>query len=90
MKTVFAIIDYKTSRDYDRLADLMQTQSAICIIDYNSCRDVAHTIWIECRAGDGIWEISSRGISYIYAVNKDDFIQQCCAQNVEVIFPGTI
>ena len=89
MDTIFKIEGYETSRDYERLADLMQTQSVVCIVDYgNDCRDVAHTLWSPSNDGKGIWQLSGRGIGYIYGWNREDFIQQCGRANVEIILPN--
>lgn len=68
MATIFTISGYKTSRDYERLADAMQRQSIICVVDYGKdCRDVAHTLWSPSNDGNGVWQLSARGIGYIYA-----------------------
>jgi len=88
MTTIFQIGGYDTSRDYEQLADLMQKQSVICIVDYErDCRDVAHTLWSPSHDGEGVWQLSARGITYIYGFNREDFIKQCQSRNVEIIFP---
>ena len=89
MDTIFEIKGYESSRDYERLADIMQTQSVVCIVDYmKDCRDVAHTLWSPSEDGRGIWQLSARGIGYIYAWGRDDFICKCKHLNVDIIFPN--
>jgi hypothetical protein len=87
--TIFKILGYETSRDYERLADLMQRQSVICIVDYGKdCRDVAHTLWSPSRDGNGVWQLSARGIGYVYAFSRAEFINQCVRANVDVLMPN--
>lgn len=89
MDTIFKISGYDISRDYERLADAMQTQSVICIVDYGKdCRDVAHTLWSPSRDGKGVWQLSARGIGYIYAFSRADFISQCTRTNVDALMPN--
>ena len=88
MDTIFQISGYKTSRDYERLADTMQEQSVICIVDYGKdCRDVAHTLWSPSRDGKGVWQLSARGIGYVYALSRSDFISKCTCANVDALMP---
>ena len=83
--------DTRFSRDYEKLADLMQQQSVICVVDYKFrndpdnlgiARDVAQTIFYPTR-----WTISARGISYVYAQDRASFIQACTDSNVEWLEP---
>lgn len=88
--TIFEISGYKSSREYDKLADEMQVRSIICIVDYDGdCRDVAHTLWSPSEDGAGCWMLSARGISYICAFSREDFIKQCVRANVEVLMSIT-
>lgn len=89
MKSITA---YQTSRDYEKLFELMQKSSIICIVDYlgldssrdaHISRDVAQTL---CRKED--YQISARGIGYIWAETKEDFVNQCARYNVEFIAPN--
>lgn len=81
---------YKTSRDYERLWQLAQETSVICIVDYNwrdgaISRDIASTI---CHDGDGkTIQISCRGICYVGPSyeGKERFISACTKYNVEFI-----
>jgi hypothetical protein len=85
---IFLVSGYQTSKDYERLADLMQKQSVICMVDYGKdCRDVAHTLWLPSESNDGFWQLSARGIGYVYGTSRQEFIAQCQKHNVEVIFP---
>lgn len=94
--TIHAISGYKTSRDYERLWELAQKASVICIVDmifYDGgapSRDVAHTLF---RAGGKygpVCELSARGIGYIFGDGKDDFVAQCAHHNVEFIEPNAV
>ena len=88
--SVFEISGYSLSREYDKLANEMQVRSIICIVDYHGdCRDVAHTLWSPSPDGNGFWQLSARGISYISAFSREDFIKQCVCANVEVLMPIT-
>lgn len=86
---------YKTSRDYDRLYELAQETSVICIVDYNwrdgaISRDIASTI---CLGGDEkTIQISCRGICYIGPAydGKETFIRHCAKYNVEFIEPEEV
>lgn len=72
---------YNVSRDYDALYDMARSKSVVCFVDYHECRDVAATI---ARTGGDV-EVSARGISYVWATSKDDFVMQCRRLNVEFI-----
>lgn len=88
MDTVFKISGYETTRDYERLADVMQRQSVICLVDYGKdCRDVAHTLWSPSGDGAGVWQLSARGIGYVYGFSRADFIAQCARANVDALMP---
>jgi hypothetical protein len=90
MDPIYQISGYETGKEYEWLADAMQSQSVICITDYGKyCRDVAHTLWTPSSDGDGIWQLSGRGITYIYATSREEFIRQCEQYNVEVLMPNT-
>jgi len=90
MDAIFELNGYEKNREYEKLADMMLTQSVVCILDYGKdCRDVAHTLWNPTQDGRGIWQLSARGVTYIYAWDRNDFIGQCARQNVDIIFPNT-
>jgi hypothetical protein len=84
---VYQLAGYNGSRDYGRLADLARVRSIICIVDYQECRDVAHTIFTTCGANLESWCVSGRGIGYVHAFNRADFIARCEAANLEFIEP---
>ena len=81
---------YKTSRDYKQLIELAKATPVVCILDYSeACKDVACTKVQRSYHDDKIiFEICARGISYIYAWEELDFIEQCRKSNVEFIKPG--
>lgn len=77
---------YKTSRDYKRLAEVMKTQSVICIVDYFECRDICKARFQEWSTRL-VFDIGVRGHSYICGFTEAELIEQCEKLNVEVIFP---
>jgi hypothetical protein len=83
MTVVRAITNYNTSRDYELLFELMQKSSIVCIVDYNFARDVAQTL---CKCGD--YQICARGIGYLWAENKEEFLKYCEMYNVEFVVPN--
>lgn len=86
---IFQLEQYKGSRDYARLAELAMTTSVICLIDYQDCRDVAHTLYQD--GGDlKSWQVSARGQSYISAFDTEQFIRRCEALNVEFLEPTPV
>lgn len=102
---VFQVNGYVTSRDYVALYELAKKQSVICIVDFERhdktqppIRDVAHTIYdASPKHGMETIQVSARGISYIYAFNRDnetnakeDFLKQCAAVNLEFITPTAL
>ena len=78
---------YKTSKDYERLVELMKEgQTIVCFADYNVnervYRDVARA-----RLYTNTFQISARGIGYVWAFDGKDFIQQCNELNITFIDP---
>jgi len=83
------VTGYKTSTDYERLWDLAQEQSVVCITDIvfsdgYTLRDVCQTL-----GGKGRVELSCRGTCYIYANEKREFAASCRQRHVEWIVPNT-
>jgi len=78
---------YTISQDHAMLYDLALVQPVVCFLDYgpgvSKCRDVAIT-----QHSCGIMQISVRGMSYIWADKKADFLDQCMWLNVEFILPN--
>ena len=79
-------VNYEWSSCYDRLLEIMQGESIVCVVDCQHCRDIAQTI---CVIGQReiIYTVCARGICYISAVDKDNFISQCKAINLRFIDP---
>lgn len=77
---------YSGSRDYAQLVGLAEKDSIICIVDYEGHRDVARTNYMR-RGGQEMWSVSARGIAYITAFNRADFISLCEHRNLEYIVP---
>ena len=71
---------YNVSRDYEALYDMAHSKSVVCFVDYSECRDIAATL---VRRED--IEISARGIGYVWATSKAEFVMQCRRLNVEFI-----
>ncbi|CAB3754069.1 hypothetical protein [Paraburkholderia humisilvae] len=87
----FVLAGYAGSRDYERLAALASKASIICIVDYDmpgvgTVRDIARTQYTLHRK-DEVFMVSARGISYIHAFGKADFIGLCEFRQVEFIEP---
>lgn len=87
---------YKTSKDYQWLAQKAKEESVICIIDYRlpldnnpefKTRDVGITNYFEKDNGQGTWSISARGTGYLNAFSEESFIKLCEILNVEIITP---
>jgi hypothetical protein len=75
-----------SSRDYRKLVMLMKVHSVGCIVDHgHGCRHMAKTRVLFGR----YLRIQSPGICYAYAVDEDDFIEQCESLNVEFFEPPT-
>ena len=78
---------YTISQDHAMLYELALIQPVVCFLDYgpgvSKCRDVAITQYLS-----KIMEISVRGMSYIWADKKADFLDQCMWLNVEFVLPN--
>jgi hypothetical protein len=89
MSSVFTAYDlapYSGSRDYELLADLAAKASILCIVDFEGLRDVARTNYMR-RGDQELWQVSARGMGYITAFNRADFIALCGHRNVEFMVP---
>lgn len=93
MSTVFTAYalaaTYSGSRDYAQLVELACADSIICIVDYQGHRDVARTNYMR-RGDQEMWSVSARGISYITAFNRADFIALCEHNTLEFIAPSAV
>lgn len=89
---------YKTSRDYNKLFELIKTQRVVCFVTYKEYRDkngykLQDVCQSQVRNSESMVDIGVRGISYISAMDfedrniKDDFISQCEASELEYIEP---
>ena len=85
--TAYLLAPYASSRDYARLADLACEASIICVVDYEGHRDVARTNFSR-RGEQELWSVSARGLGYITAFNRADFIALCGHRNLEFIEPS--
>jgi hypothetical protein len=76
-------LNYKTSRDYARLVELMKRQSVICIIPWDgACQTAFDPYDLRFR-----FSIRAGVARVVSAFAESDFIAQCKAANVEFIEP---
>lgn len=79
---------YKTSKDYERLAFLAQRTDVICFVRYSSSEastpifDVARTLF-----GNNIYHIQVRGTTYISSYGEAEFLKDCAELEVSFIEP---
>lgn len=74
---------YKTSRDYGLLWDIATHTAVVCFLDFRTgIRDVACTSFYR-----GTLEISSRGMCYVYAEDKEELRMRCIHLDLEFIEP---
>jgi hypothetical protein len=78
---------YTFSKDYEKLWELSRKGSVLCYADYEwgfgeVCRDVCRT-----KVFDSVTQISARGICYVYANSREDFLSQCEALHIEWLLP---
>lgn len=90
---------YNTSKDYDKLFELIQTQRIVCFVNYEKKISDTKTVKLTdiCANRLGIEDehisIGARGIEYIHAFPfngltlKEDFIKQCSEYSLEFIEP---
>jgi hypothetical protein len=91
---------YSTSKDYDKLFELIKTQRVVCFVTYKD--DIGkdgHKLQDICQSSvqpsDSMIDIGARGVSHITAMAirgrtlKEDFIRQCVDRELEFIEPNT-
>lgn len=78
------IDESRFSKDYALLLYEMKKRSLVCVVDCSNCRDVAQTLYDDAPtlSGDGVYVVSVRGMSYIWAHSSDDFVKQCKSFNL--------
>jgi len=82
---------YTMSKDYCTLYHLVKVSRIICVVNYDTkidgyqIRDVCQSQVIK---DSEIIDIGCRGYSYIWATNKDDFIEQCKRKDLEYFIPN--
>jgi hypothetical protein len=88
MMIINELANYVGSRDYARLAKLAKTASIICIIKTGYFHKLAKTKYSGgYEDGDDLWEICSDGVTYVFAVSRENFIRKCKDNKVEFIEP---
>lgn len=88
MGIIRGIQNYRLSRDYDTLWELAKEQSVVCQVDYYGTKDIAQTIH-QCEPT--VWtQVSARGMSYIWAEDKEEFSVICESVNLEWIVPESL
>ena len=71
---------YASSRDYEYLYEAAKKTSIVCIVDSFECRDICATSFHgDCH------QVNARGIGYIYASSKEEFLEQCQKLNLEFL-----
>ena len=89
MTTIRDITGYPTSDNAGALWDLALTESIICLVPYGRIvtgDDIAHTVCTD----DGIEKtvaVSAKGICYLPASTRDEFILQCTLARLRWIIP---
>jgi hypothetical protein len=80
------ITGYKTSSDYDRLAEIMAEQLVICLVEFGESGqlDIGKTLYC---SETGVYRILMRGSGDIYASDVASFLRDCKLQRVEFIEP---
>jgi len=76
---------YNTSRDYFKLSAVMQVTSVLCMLDCNSERTAASTVF-----APGRWAVLAFGRGYIGAGTVEDFVKACESANLEFVLPDKI
>lgn len=90
---------YKTSKDYEKLYELIKAQRIVCFVTHKKDRGRdGYKLQDICQSqvvnSDSMIDIGARGVSYITAMDfedrniKDDFISQCEASELEYIEPN--
>jgi hypothetical protein len=89
------LANYKTSRDYKRLAGLAKKASIICFVSYMYskvpiCKDylrIGKSFYIRHESGNETYKICCNGETMLSAKCLEDFLCQCENSNVEFIDP---
>lgn len=85
--TVDKIICYRTSCDYGRLVEKMQSSSVICIITepYSGHQKLCRTKYITGDGWDDFSVDTTNGSNVIHSVDAGAFIAACTKLNLEYI-----
>lgn len=84
------IPNYEWQDDYYHLWSLVKKERVICLVNYdNLCKDIAstHFNYVDRLKNPICVTVSARGICYILASNREDFIDQCKKNNLKYILP---
>jgi hypothetical protein len=87
MSIICQLEHYGGSRDYARLAELARSHSIICIVTRDDLSDVAHTIYSSYSSTGHMWQVSARGMGYVWTDTVEDFVRQCERVNLRFIEP---
>lgn len=90
MTAINQIDESNFSDDYTQLVELMKVRSRVCVVDYSyrddgdpPTRDIAKTIF--SGTDRPIYQVSARGMGYLWAENEKDFIDQCQKYNLKFL-----
>jgi len=94
--------DYNTSKDYNKLYDLIQTQRIVCIVTYSDKLLNDKTIELRDICSSGVFfdneniNIGCRGTGFVTAFPfdgnsaKEEFLKQCKHYKLEFIDPEMV
>ncbi len=76
------------SDNYQQLVELMKQRAIVCLVDYKchpdgneASRDIAKTTYSPSPS----FEVTARGIGYIWANSEAEFINQCQRCNLKFL-----
>lgn len=83
---------YATSKDYQRLWELVKSFRIVCFVNAGEKREDGYQLRDVCQSSvryrEGDVGIGSRGMAYISAFSKEEFLEQCAESDLEYIDVG--
>ena len=79
-------MNYKTSKDYNKLLELLNSgKKVICFIyQYSEERDIAMAL-VDNYLDKKFYEVRVRGVVYFVSFNTEDFINNCELYKLEFV-----
>ena len=92
MKIIREIDESGTSHDYERLFELAQKQSVICVVDHkwpdgDKTRGIARTVFESSENGSSTLYVQCSGTCYIWAKSKEQFLEDAQSFNLAFVDP---